>query len=206
MEYIKKNNLSDAKIRAYLFFIVIMFIILSCHKEYNYNKESIELNNKATEEIGAGNLLYALELLNKAKEKDETYFLPYYNSGFVYKQLEDYEKAIDEYNIALSKNIPLSYIVTVNLNIGYSYELLHDIENANLYYNNVLEILNKIIEDQEDGKIRYNNKLSRAMVYLLLNRTEEYNSELKELLLNENANIRNMAISLKNIERKDLVQ
>jgi tetratricopeptide (TPR) repeat protein len=205
MEYIEKDNYFNKKAKIWLF-IGIILILVSCHKEYNYNRKAIELNNKAMEEISSGNLIYGLMLLNEAKEKDETYFLPYYNSGFVYKQLKDYGKAIDEYNIALSKNIPSSYIITVNLNIGYSYELLHDIENANLYYNEVLEMLDKIIAEQENEKIRSNNKLTRVMVYFLLNKIEEYNNELKDLLLNKDKNIQNTANLLQNIERKDIVQ
>jgi tetratricopeptide (TPR) repeat protein len=205
MEYIEKDNYFKTKAKI-CFFIGIIFILVSCHKEYNYNKEAMEINNEAMEEISSGNLIYGLMLLNEAKEKDETYFLPYYNSGFVYKQLKEYEKAIDEYNIALSKNIPSSYIITVNLNIGYTYELLHDIENANLYYNKALEILDKIIAEQKNEKIRANNKLTRAMVYFLLNKTEEYNNELKDLLSNKDENIQNTANSLQNIERKNIVQ
>ncbi|MDR1318159.1 MAG: tetratricopeptide repeat protein [Treponema sp.] len=205
MEYIENDNYFNTKVKI-CFFIGIIFILVSCHKEYNYNKEAIELNNKAMEEISSGNLIYGLMLLNEAKEKDETYFLPYYNSGFVYKQLKDYGKAIDEYNIALNKNIPSSYIIIVNLNIGYSYELLHDIENANLYYNEALEILDKIIAEQKNEKIRSNNKLEREMVYFLLNKIEKYNNELKDLLLNKDKNIQNTANLLQNIERKDIVQ
>jgi len=122
----------ELKIIQCLIVFAVGFVFFSCTANYYFNEaEKLSEARKYTE---------AIELFNKAIEKDTTFLEAYNNRGTAKSAIGDYEGAIKDYQKVLEID---SQNTMAFFNIGNNYKRLENYQSAIEYYNKALDTKGK---------------------------------------------------------------
>jgi tetratricopeptide (TPR) repeat protein len=157
---------------------IATFLTVSCnsHSEKKYDKEVIELNNRAIE-LMISNPDSALIILDKATEIDETYYVAYSNKVNIYISNGNFDQAIHSAKKEVHAKPDLAEAVTM---LGMLYDYTGQIDKAGEQYDKAIDLYNNRLTTSD--KHKQANRLNRAHTLLLLGKGAEGQNEIQQLL------------------------
>lgn len=153
--------------KQFFSFIILIVLVSACHQPTPYNKDAIELNNKAVTLLER-NPDSALKLLDRAFALDTSYLLPLQNKINLLIKLEDYQKGIDATDQLLHKlNVPEIWQMK-----GLLKDKINDSLGAKEAYENSLTLFKKQLYDGKSNN-KYASQYQIGMSMILLGQVEE---------------------------------
>ncbi len=166
-------------------YIIPLLFLWSC----GANKESAPINKTAilycdsamvlSSTEGVAGYPKAIDLLDKATSIDSNYYLAYWNKLSLLSVLKKYDRALlaAKHLIRANPTNPDIYVTT-----GALYERLEDTISANKYYNNGLELYNKIFDTMNAETPNYDMLLmNKGITLVLMGKDKEGNEVLKKI-------------------------
>lgn len=140
--------------------LIILFslLFLRFFSVYFLNEKMIAEYEKGNDSSFYIDLLYVLNFQQS--------YIDYYNHGNIYYQKEEYEKAIDRYEIALTKNPTKKRVCDIRINLSLATLQLADVKEDMSYLKKAREILYQddcAHEEDENGSSKEAEKLEQEI-------------------------------------------
>lgn len=140
--------------------LIILFslLFLRFFSVYFLNEKMIAEYEKGNDSSFYIDLLYVLNFQQS--------YIDYYNHGNIYYQKEEYEKAIDRYGIALTKNPSKKRVCDIRINLSLATLQLADVKEDMSYLKKAREILYQddcAHEEDENGSSKEAEKLEQEI-------------------------------------------
>ncbi len=140
--------------------LIILFslLFLRFFSVYFLNEKMIAEYEKGNDSSFYIDLLYVLNFQQS--------YIDYYNHGNIYYQKEEYEKAINRYEIALTKNPPKKRVCDIRINLSLATLQLADVKEDMSYLKKAREILYQddcAHEEDENGSSKEAEKLEQEI-------------------------------------------
>ena len=207
MDILECLQKSLIRVIASIFLITVLF---SCKNknvqnadaseiQNDFDKVAIELNDKAGRFM-LDHLDSAIYYYKKSIQHDENYIVAYANLAGAYTMFGQLDSAIliSEKHLKLEPLLAEAWIST-----GTLYEKVGEKEVAYNYYKKGIDLYTERIKSNPD-KYFYENKLNRAVAYILIGKESLGQSEIEEVLSNDpdNPTVRMVL----NMSRDELLQ
>ena len=123
--------------------VLILILFVSCinsAKKEKFNPKAIALNNKAVELLSRFEKDSAMIFFNSAILTDDTYYLPHVGKAGVFTGNKQYDKALNEMDLAIRKQPDYAEGWTF---AGMLNDKLGNSEKASVYYKNSIKIFDE---------------------------------------------------------------
>jgi tetratricopeptide (TPR) repeat protein len=165
--------------------VVVFFQSCRPGKKPEFNPAAVELNNEGVRYVQQFKEDSALSLFDQAIEKDGNYYLPHANKMSIYIGRKQFGKALQESEMILKKDPEGAQGWTV---AGMLHETLGDTVTAQKYYQRSISLFDKRIVNTEKADEIFNDRLNRAVSFILSGQEEKGRAELRLLKTEEPEN------------------
>lgn len=160
-----------------LFLLIIL--INSCTKrdERTYDRQAVELNNKALELVNQDQLDSALLVYDQSIKTDKTDYFPHIGKSIIYMRKKDWNKAFEETQQAIKKNSDYAEGYQA---LGLIADAKGDSIEAKEYYNKAIKKFDERIKSSNDSNALRSNRFNKITTLILLNETQKAENEIEE--------------------------